>query len=77
MFVLNLYKRSAKKQKPRYKRSTLFIKLVSLIKKYFIDKEKSRTVTKVKIRKFKKHNIQQLSFGTLALASHCYCENKA
>ena len=47
------------------------------IKKNCIYKEKSGTVTKVKLlrwnclREFKKPNIQQLYFGTFALAPHC------
>ena len=44
---------------------------MSFIKKNLIYKEKSGTVTKVKLRKFKKHN--QFYFGTLVLASYCYC----
>ena len=45
------------------------------IKKNFICKEKSRTVTKVKlVMKIKKHN--QLYFGTLVIASYCYCGDK-
>ena len=42
------------------------------IKKNFICKEKSRTVTRVKlVTKIKKN--KQLYFGTLVLASFCYC----
>ena len=45
---------------------------MSFIKKSFICKEKAGTVTKVKlVTKIKKHN--QLYFGTLVLASYCYC----
>ena len=44
---------------------------MSFIKKNFIWKEKSGTVTKVKlVMKIKKDN--QFYFGTLVLASHCY-----
>ena len=49
---------------------------MSFIKKNFIFKEKSRTVTKVKlVMKIKKHN--QLYFGTLVLALYCYCGDNA
>ena len=45
---------------------------MSLIKKNFIYKEKSGTVTKVKlVTKIKKHN--QLYLGTLLLVSYFYC----
>ena len=45
---------------------------MSLIKKNFFYKEKSGTVTKVKlVTKIKKHN--QLYFGTLLLASYFFC----
>ena len=44
---------------------------MSLIKNNFIWKEKSGTVTKVKlVMKIKKDN--QFYFGTLVLASYCY-----
>ena len=44
---------------------------MSFIKKNFIWKEKSGTVTKVKlVMKIKKDN--QFYFGTLVLASYCY-----
>ena len=47
---------------------------MSFIKKSFICKENAGTVTKVKlVAKVKKHN--QLYFGTLILASYCYCED--
>ena len=46
-------------------------KKISFIKKNFIYNEKSGTVTKVKLRKIKKHN--ELYFGTLVSASYCYC----
>ena len=47
-----------------------------IYKENFICKEKSGSVTKVKlVTKIKKHN--QLYFGTLALASYCYCGDKA
>ena len=46
------------------------------IKKNFICKENSGTVTKVKlVTKIKKLN--QLYFGTLVLASCCYCGDNA
>ena len=46
------------------------------IKKNFICKEKSRTVTRVKlVTKIKKN--KQLYFGTLVLASCCYCGDNA
>ena len=46
------------------------------IKKNFICKEKSRTVTRVKlVTKIKKN--KQLYFGTLVLASCCYYEDNA
>ena len=49
---------------------------MSFIKKNFIWKEKSETVTKVKlVTKLKKHN--QLYFGTLLLASYCYYGDNA
>ena len=47
----------------------------------FICTEKSGAATKLKLvekkhnEKFKKHN--QLYFGTLVLASYCYCGDKA
>ena len=47
----------------------------------FIYKEKSGAVTKLKLvwkkrkQKLKKHN--QLYFGTLVLASYCYCGDNA
>ena len=45
---------------------------MSLIKKNFFYKEKSGTVTKVKlVTKIKKHN--QLYFGTLLLVSYFFC----
>ena len=45
---------------------------MSLLKKNFICKEKYRTALKVKlVVKIKKHN--QLYFGTLVVASYCYC----
>ena len=43
---------------------------IYFMKKTFIYKRKFGTVTKVKLRKFKKHN--HLYFGTLVLASCCY-----
>ena len=44
---------------------------MSFIKKNFICKEKSGTVTKVRlVSKIKKDN--QFYFGTLVLASYCY-----
>ena len=46
------------------------------IKKNFICKEKSRTVTRVKlVTKIKKN--KQLYFGTLVLGSCCYCGDNA
>ena len=46
------------------------------MKKNFSYKEKSGTVTKVKlVTKIKKLN--QLNFGTLLLASYCYCEESS
>ena len=46
---------------------------MSFIKKKFIYKEKSGTVTKVKLLwKFKEPNIKQLYFGTLVSAPHHY-----
>ena len=46
------------------------------IKKNFICKEKSRTVTKVKlVMKVKK--LSQLYLGNLVLASYCYCGDNA
>ena len=57
-------------------REVLFIKKNVTYKENFICKEKSGSVTKVKlVTKIKKHN--QLYFGTLALASYCYCGDKA
>ena len=47
-----------------------------IYKENFICKEKSGSVTKVKlVTKIKKHD--QLYFGTLVLASCCYCGDKA
>ena len=47
-----------------------------LYKENFICKEKSRTVTRVKlVTKIKKN--KQLYFGTLVLASWCYCGDNA
>ena len=49
---------------------------MSFIKKNFIYKEKSATVTKIKsVTKMKKHN--QLDFETLVLASYCYSGDNA
>ena len=49
---------------------------MSFIKKNFIWKEKSGTVTKVKlVMKIKKDN--QFYFGTLVLASYCYYGDNA
>ena len=47
-----------------------------IYKDNFICKEKSRTVKRVKlVTKIKKH--KQLYFGTLVLASCCYCGDNA
>ena len=46
---------------------------MSFLKKNFICKEKSGTLTKFKFKK--KHN--QLYFGILVLASYCYCGDNA
>ena len=55
---------------------TCFQRVFESIKKNFICKEKSGTVTKVKVvTKIKKLN--QLYFGTLVLASYCYCGDNA
>ena len=49
---------------------------MSFIQKNIISKEKVGTVTRVKsVTKIKKHD--QLHFGTLVLASYCYCRDKA
>ena len=49
---------------------------MSFIKKKFICKEKAGTVTNAKlVTKIKKHD--QLYFGTLVLASYCYCGDNA
>ena len=49
---------------------------MSFIKEKFICKEKAGTVTKAKlVTKIKKHD--QLYFGTLVLASYCYCRDNA
>ena len=49
---------------------------ISFVKKNFICKEKSGTVTKIKLfTKIKKHN--QLYCGTLVLTSYCYCGDNA
>ena len=54
----------------------LFIKKNVIYKENFIGKEKSESVATVKlVTKIKKHN--QLYFGTLVLASYCYCGDKA
>ena len=46
------------------------------IKKNFTGKQKSGTVTKVKlVAKIKKHD--RIYFGTLVLASYCYCGDNA
>ena len=67
-FGLSLFKRSVKLEELRYKTCLGF----EFIKKNFISIEKSRTVTKVKlVTKIKKPN--QFYFGTLILASYCYC----
>ena len=46
------------------------------IKKNLISKEKSRTATRVKLVTKTKKN-KQLYFGTLVLASCCYCGDNA
>ena len=49
---------------------------MSFTKKNFICKEKSEAVRKLKlVMKIKKDN--QFYFGTLVLASYCYCGNNA
>ena len=49
---------------------------MSFIKRNFICKEKSGAVKKAKLAtKIKKHN--QLYFGTVVLASCCYCGDNA
>ena len=54
----------------------LFIKKNVIYKENFICKEKSGSVTTVKlVTKIKNHD--QLYFGTLVLASYCYCGDKA
>ena len=45
------------------------------MKKKLIYKENSGTVTKIKLRKFKKHN--QLYFGALVFVSYGFYENNA
>ena len=57
------------------RKSFKVIKNVQFLKKNFVYKEKSGTVTKVKLRKFRKHN--QLYFQTLVLASYCYFGDNA
>ena len=47
---------------------------MSFVKKNFICKEKSGTNTKVKLCSYEN---QELYFGTLVLASYCYCRDNA
>ena len=55
---------------------TLFIKKNVIYLENFTCKEKSGSVTTVKlVTKIKKHD--QLYFGTLVLALYCYCGDKA
>ena len=55
---------------------TLFIKKNVIYLENFTCKEKSGSVTTVKlVTKIKKHD--QLYFGTLVLALYCYCRDKA
>ena len=55
---------------------TLFIKKNVIYLENFTCKEKSGSVTTVKlVTKIKKH--YQLYFGTLVLALYCYCGDKA
>ena len=57
-------------------REILFIKKNVIYKENVIGKEKSGSVATVKlVTKIKKHN--QLYFGTLVLATYCYCGDKA
>ena len=76
--LFSLYTNDLLKYKNRVIENILRINLVSFMKKNFIDKEKSGTVTKVELlTKILKAYIQQLYVGTLALASHCYCGDSA
>ena len=47
---------------------------ISFVKKNFICKDKSGTNTKVKLCSYEN---QELYFGTLVLASYCYCQDNA
>ena len=73
-FVLTLFKRSVKRIRIQGligSNKHASREVFSLHKK-FICKEKYGTVTKVKlVTKIK--NLSQLYFGTLVLASYCYC----
>ena len=54
----------------------LFIKKNIIYKENFICQEKSGSATTVKlVTKIKKHS--HLYFGTLLLASYCYCGDKS
>ena len=53
--LFSLYTNDLLKYKNRVIENILCINLVSFMKKNFIDKEKSGTVTKVELQKFKKH----------------------
>lgn len=76
--LFSLYTNDLLKYKNRVIENILCINLVSFMKKNFIDKEKSELTQKSNcLRKFKKRNIQQHYFGTLELASKCYCGDNA
>ena len=49
------------------KKSILFVKLVSFIKKNFIFKEKSGTVTKVKLLKITFENLRSIIYNSFIL----------
>ena len=69
--ILNDKKLSVRAPKKMY-----FHRGFKSIKKNTIYKEKCGIATKVKLRKFKKHN-NQLYFDTLVLESYCYCGDNA
>ena len=57
-------------EKTCFQRRFEFIMKMLFIKKIFIYKINFRTVTKVKLQKFKKHN--QLYFGIFVFELYCY-----